>query len=186
VTLTDRWLGVFLERLHDLRLERDTIIVFVSDHGIYLGDYGLTGKSSVVLHPSLIRVPFVIVDPRGRHAGRTSSWFASTHDIAPTILSMAGLTAPRRMDGVDLSPIFEGRRPPPRPYAFGGYGNSFFVRTDRWAMHGANAGHGFRLYDRRRDVEETRDLAAANPRKAAELYGVVRQRAGRPMPSYAF
>jgi arylsulfatase A-like enzyme len=186
VTLTDRWLGVFLERLHDLRLERDTIIVFVSDHGIYLGDYGLTGKSSVVLHPSLIRVPFVIVDPRGRHAGRTSSWFASTHDNAPTILSMAGLTAPRRMDGVDLSPIFEGRRPPPRPYAFGGYGNSFFVRTDRWAMHGANAGHGFRLYDRRRDVEETRDLAAANPRKAAELYGVVRQRAGRPMPSYAF
>jgi hypothetical protein len=35
-------------------------------------------------------------------------------------------------------------------------------------------------------VEEVRDLAGANPGKAAELYGVVRRRAGRPMPTYAF
>jgi arylsulfatase A-like enzyme len=187
VTLTDRWLGVFLERLHDLRLERDTILVLVSDHGIYLGDYGLTGKSSVVLHPTLIRVPLVVVDPRGRHAGRTSSWFASTHDIAPTLLSMAGVPVPPGMEGADLSPLFEGRRPRRRrSYAFGGYGNSFFVRTERWAMFGANRGDGFHLYDRRRDVAETRDLAGANPGKAAELYGIVRRRSARPLRTYPF
>lgn len=186
VTLTDRWLGVFLDRFHELRLERDTIVVLVSDHGIYLGDYGLTGKSSVTLHPPLIRVPLAVVDPGGRHAGRTSSWFASTHDIAPTILSMAGLSVPDGMDGVDLSGLFEGRRPPRRPYAFGGYGNSFFVRTDRWAMFGANRGEGFHLYDRRGDRTETRDLAGARPDKTGELYGVVRRRAGRPMPTYPF
>jgi arylsulfatase A-like enzyme len=187
VTLTDRWLGVFLDRLHELRLDRDTIVVFVSDHGIYLGDYGLTGKSSVTLHPTLIRVPFAVIDPRGRHAGRTSSWFASTHDIAPTILSMAGVPAPEGMDGVDLSPLFEGRRPRQRrPYAFGGYGNSFFVRTDRWAMYGANSGGGFHLYDRRADVAETRDVSAAHPGKVAELYGVVRRRSGRPLRTYPF
>jgi arylsulfatase A-like enzyme len=186
VTMTDRWLGVFLDRLHTMRLERDTIIVLVSDHGIYLGDHGLTGKSSVVLHPPLIRVPLIVVDPRGRHAGRTSSWFASTHDIAPTLLSMAGLPVPRGMDGADLSRFFEGRRPPRRPYAFGGYGNSFFVRTDRWAMFGANHGGGFHLYDRRRDAAESRDLAGALPGKAAELNRAVRRRAGRPLPSYRF
>jgi arylsulfatase A-like enzyme len=186
VTMTDRWLGVFLDRLDALRLERETIVVLVSDHGIYLGDHGRTGKSSVVLHPQLIRVPLIVADPRGRHAGRTSSWFASTHDVAPTILSMAGVGVPRRMDGVDLSRLFEGRRPPARPYAFGGYGNSFFVRTDRWAMFGANRGHGLHLYDRSRDAEESRDLAGVNPGKAAELYGVVRRRAGRPLPSYRF
>jgi arylsulfatase A-like enzyme len=186
VTMTDRWLGVFLDRLHALRLDRDTVVVLVSDHGIYLGDHGLTGKSSIVLHPELIRVPLIVVDPRGRHAGRTSSWFASTHDVAPTILSMAGVPVPRRMDGVDLSRFFEGRRPPPRPYAFGGYGNSFFVRTDRWAMFGANRGRGFHLYDRRGDDAEGRDVAGANPGKAAELYGVVRRRAGRALPTYPF
>jgi arylsulfatase A-like enzyme len=186
VTMTDRWLGVFLDRLHALRLERDTIVVLVSDHGIYLGDHGMTGKSSITLHPQLIRVPLIVVDPGGRHAGRQSSWFASTHDIAPTILSMAGLAVPRRMDGVDLSRFFEGRRPPRRPYAFGGYGNSFFVRTDRWALHGPNRGDLFHLYDRSRDAGETRDVAAANPGKAAELYGLVRERAGRPLPTHPF
>ena len=63
VTMTDRWLGVFLERLHELGLERDTVIVLVADHGIQLGEHGWTGKISVALHPVLIRVPFVIVDP---------------------------------------------------------------------------------------------------------------------------
>jgi arylsulfatase A-like enzyme len=186
VTMTDRWLGVFLDRLHALRLERETIVVLVSDHGIYLGDHGLTGKSSVLLHPPLIRVPLIVVDPRGRHAGRTSSWLASTHDIAPTILSLAGVPVPRRMDGADLSRLVEGRRPPPRPYAFGGYGNSFFVRTERWAMFGANRGRGFHLYDRRRDVAETRNVAGAHPGKVAELQGVVRRRAGRRLPTYRF
>ena len=138
VTMTDRWLGVFLDRFHELGLERDTVVVLVSDHGFYLGDYGFTGKIATVLHPPLIRVPLIVVDPRRRHAGRTSSYLASTHDVAPTILSMAGVDVPRGMDGVDLSRFFEGRRPPERPYAFGGYGNSYFVRTDDWAMYGPN------------------------------------------------
>jgi arylsulfatase A-like enzyme len=186
VTMTDRWLGVFLDRLHALRLDRETIVVLVSDHGIYLGDHGLTGKSSVTLHPPLIRVPLIVVDPRGRHAGRTSSWFASTHDVAPTILSLAGMPVPRRMDGADLSRLLEGRRPPERPYAFGGYGNSFFVRSERWAMFGTNRGRGLHLYDRGPDGAETRNVAGAHPGKAAELYGVVRRRAGRRLPTYRF
>ncbi len=90
VTMTDRWLGVFLERLHDLRLERETAIVLVSDHGFFVGDHGLTGKISTRLHPELIHVPLIVVDPERRLAGRTRSWFASTHDVAPTLLSMAG------------------------------------------------------------------------------------------------
>jgi hypothetical protein len=90
------------------------------------------------------------------------------------------------MDGSDLSRFFEGRRPPARPCAFGGYGNSFFVRTDRWAMFGTNRGGKLHLYDRRSDVEESRNVTGAYPGKAAELYGVVRRRAGRPLPTYPF
>jgi arylsulfatase A-like enzyme len=185
VTMTDRWLGVFLDRFHELGLDRDTVVVLVSDHGFYLGDYGLTGKIATVLHPPLIRVPLIVVDPRGRHAGRTSSYLASTHDIGPTILSMAGVDVPPGMDGVDLSRFVEGRRPPARPYAFGGYGNSYFVRTDRWAMYGPNGGGDFHLFDRRRDPAETRDVSGAHPAKAGELYGVVRRRAGR-LPTFPY
>ena len=93
---------------------------------------------------------------------------------------MAGVDVPRGMDGVDLSRFFEGRRPPKRPYAFGGYGNSYFVRTDDWAMYGPNRGGDFHLYDRDRDPGEGRDVSGSHAGKARELYGVVRRRAGRP------
>jgi arylsulfatase A-like enzyme len=185
VTMTDRWLGVFLDRFHQLGLDRDTVLVLVSDHGFYLGDYGFTGKIATVLHPPLIRVPLIVVDPRRRHAGRTSTYLASTHDVGPTILSMAGVPVPPGMDGVDLSRFFEGSRPPRRPYAFGGYGNSYFVRTDRWAMYGPNGGGAFHLYDRDRDPGEGRDVSGSHPGKAGQLYGVVRRRAGR-LPTFPY
>jgi len=185
VTMTDRWLGVFLDRLHELGLERETVIVLVSDHGFYLGDYGLTGKISTSLHPALIRVPLIVVDPAGRRAGGTSDYFASTHDVGPTILSMCGVPVPRGMEGVDLSRLLQGRRPPPRHYAWGGYGNSFFVRSDRWALFGANRGGGLHLFDRRRDPGEGHDLASRHPGKAAELRAVVGRRAG-PLPTFPY
>ncbi len=184
VTMTDRWLGVLLERLHELRLERDTVIVLASDHGFYLGDHGLTGKSGTYLHPELIHVPLIVIDPARRKAGRTRRHFASTHDIAPTILSMLGARPPRAMDGIDLSPFFSGGSPRERDYAWGGYGNSFFVRTDSWKAFGGNRGDGLYLYDLPADRRESRNLAVARPGKARELYGVVRRKAGGPLPYY--
>ena len=69
VTMTDRWLGVFLNRLHDLNLERETVIAFVADHGILLGEHGWTGKISTALHPALTNVPMALIDPSRRGAG---------------------------------------------------------------------------------------------------------------------
>jgi arylsulfatase A-like enzyme len=184
VTMTDRWLGVLLERLHDLGLADDTVVVLVSDHGILLGEHGWTGKISTALYPALIRVPLIVVDPRrGRRAG-VSDWFASTHDIAPTVLSMAGLRVPERMEGVDLSRPLRGRRLPKRPYAFGGYSDEFYVRTDRWAMWGDNRPGRFHLFDLKRDPGEFHDLAGRHPGLVRELYGVVRERAGGALPYY--
>jgi arylsulfatase A-like enzyme len=185
VTMTDRWLGVFLDRFHALNLERETVIALVSDHGFYLGDYGFTGKIANVLHPPLIKTPLIVIDPARRHAGRKTSYRAQTHDVGPTLLSMAGVPAPRAMDGVDLSPFFEGKRPPRRPYSFGGYGNSYYVRSDRWAMYGPNSGGDYHLFDRRRDPGEGSDVSASHPGKAAQLHGVVRHRAGR-LPTFPY
>ncbi|MEA2456055.1 MAG: hypothetical protein QOI45_2317, partial [Thermoleophilaceae bacterium] len=85
----------------------------------------------------------------------------------------------------DLSRLFDGARLPERPYSFGGYGNSYFVRTDRWAMYGPNSGGKYRLFDHERDPGEGRNVSASYPRKAGELYGVVRRRAGR-LPTYPY
>lgn len=184
VTETDYWLGAFLDRLHDLSLERDTMFVLVGDHGVFLGEHGYTGKSSERLHPELVHVPMIVVDPKRRRAGTSTGYYATTSDIAPTVLSMAGVEAPGGMNGADLSPLFSGDQPPRRDYAYGGYKNSFFLRTERWAMSGLNQPAEFQLYDLRDDPGELRSVAATQPRKARQLYEIVRREAGGDLPYY--
>ena len=184
LTMTDHWLGVFLDRLYALGLERDTIIVLVGDHGIFLGEHGWTGKISIALHPALIHVPLVIVDPQRRRAGRTSRYFASTHDVAPTLLAMTGVPAPKEMNGVDLSPLFAGARPRERPYAYGGYANSFYIRSDRWALIADNRPRNFKLFDLERDKGEHRNLAERRPQLARELHREVVKRVHGRLPYY--
>lgn len=184
VTMTDRWMGVFLDKLHDLGLERDTVILLVSDHGIYLGDHGYTGKIPSRLHPELIHTPLVIVHPERRRSGDRSRYFAQTHDVGPTLLGMADVPAPASMDGVDLSGLFGGRRPPARPFAYGGYTNSFYIRTDRWKLFGDNRGRDFHLHDARRDPNEFRDVAPSHRHAVRHLYGAVRRKAHGGLPYY--
>jgi arylsulfatase A-like enzyme len=137
-----------------------------------------------MLHPELIRVPFVIVDPARRRAGQESDYFASTHDVGPTLLSMAGVPAPSAMQGVDLSPLLAGARPPRRRYAYGGYANNFYVRTDRWAMMADNRPLGRKLFDLARDPHERHNVAREHEQLLQELHHVVVERTGGPLPFY--
>jgi arylsulfatase A-like enzyme len=184
LTITDKWLGTFLERFRELGLHENTVVVLVSDHGILLGDRGWTGKIAQELHPELIQVPCVIVHPDRKAAGSTSSYFASTHDIAPTMLALAGVDRPRHMDGKDLSPLFDGDDPPERPFAYGGYFNHFFVRTDQWSYIADNRGDHRELYDLTLDPEEIDDVAAENRDVHEDLHARLVERIGGLPPYY--
>jgi arylsulfatase A-like enzyme len=185
VTMTDRWLGVLLDKLRALGRANDTVVVLVSDHGILLGEHGWTGKISTALYPALTRVPLIVVDPRQSRRWLVSDWFASTHDIAPTILSMAGVPAPEEMDGADLSRPLRGLDLPKRPYAYGGYSNEFFIRTDRWAMWADNRPGRFKLFDLEKDPGEFTNLARRHPQRVRRLSATVHRRAGGNLPYYA-
>jgi arylsulfatase A-like enzyme len=184
VTMTDHWLGMLIERLHELNLERETAILVVGDHGILLGEHGWTGKVQTALYPALTRVPLIVVHPDRRRAGTASDWFASTHDLAPTILSMAGVRRPGAMTGVDLSRPMRGRRLPERDYAWGGYSDSFFIRSERWMLWGFNKPGNFKLFDLRRDPGQFDNVAARHPDVVRALYGKVLDRAGGRLPWY--
>ncbi len=184
VTLTDAWLGRFLGRLRQLGLERSTVIMLVADHGYLLGDYGWTGKIASSLHPALIQVPLILVDPGGRQAGSTSGYFASTHDVGPTLLAMAGIPKSPAMDGSDLSPLLSGGQPAGRRLAWGGYANWFYARTDDWALISDDGGNHPRLYDLHRDPRERRNVARRHPRRVRELTRAVHRRAGGELPVY--
>jgi arylsulfatase A-like enzyme len=184
VTMTDRWLGVFVDRLFELGLERDTVIVLVGDHGFLLGEHGWTGKVPIALHPELAQVPLVVVHPERRLAGKASSYFATTHDIGPTLLAMADVRRPDSMDGVDLSPLFGGRRLPERPFAHGGYANAHYLRSDGWALIASNNADNLRLFDLRRDPEEHENVAGRHPPVARRLHRRVVEESGGPLPDY--
>lgn len=184
VTMTDHWIGNLIDRLHHHDLERETVIVLVSDHGILLGEHGWTGKVQTGLYPALIRVPLMVIHPDRRRRGQASDWFASTHDIAPTILSMLGIRRPERMDGADLSRPFRGRKLPERDYAWGGYHDSFFIRSHRWMLFGYNQPSNLKLFDLRSDPGHRVNVASRNPGKRNELLAKVLARVDGRLPWY--
>ena len=184
VTMTDRWLGALLEHLNGLGLDRETVIVLAGDHGFQLGERGWTGKISTALHPELIRVPLVVVDPERRRAGTTSSYRASLHDVGGTILTMCGVRRPPGMEGADLSRLFRGALPPERDLSWGGYSNSHYLRNDRFAFFADNRMNVPRVYDLDADPGETRNLAPERPALARELHERVVELAGGRLPFY--
>ncbi len=186
VTMTDRWLGAFLEALWKLGLDDSTAILLTSDHGVLLGEHDWTGKAPSLLHPELIHVPMLLREPGGAGAGAKSDWFASTHDVAPTLASLAGVRRPASFEGADLSPILTGGAPAePRTYAVGGYGNNTYVRDHRWAYIVKNDGREERLYDLSSDRSERHDVAARRREVRAEMRRRVRRAAGGRPPFYS-
>ncbi len=183
VTMTDHWIGFLIGRLRELALESNTVIVLVADHGHLLGEHGWTGKISSILHPELIHVPLIIVDPRAKP--RKTSYLAQTHDIGPTLLSLAGVRSGDWMDGIDLSPLLHGRRPREwRKFAYGGYANWHYARTQEWAYVANNFGVGRRLYDLERDPKEENNIARRHRRRLDRLDAAIRRRAGKRLPVY--
>ncbi len=185
LTMTDRWLGHFLDRFDELGLGEDTIVILMSDHGYLLGDRGLTGKVPSQMHPELSQVPLILALPDGRSAGQVSTYFASSHDIGTTLLSLAGIEVPDWSEGTDLSPLLDGRQPAEkRDFHYGGIFNRFFIRTDDWVLIGDNRGQERKLHDLRLDPHEYFDVLGEHPGVSRELYGTILEAAGGPLPYY--
>ena len=75
VTMTDHWLGHFMDRFYELGLDENTVIVLLSDHGYLLGERGYTGKVPSQLHPELAQVPLIVVHPEGQGGRRGDPLF---------------------------------------------------------------------------------------------------------------
>lgn len=107
----DRVVGRIRARLKARGLADDTVIVFTSDHGFYLGERGLAGKWFA--HEESIRVPMIVFDPGAPESARGArrSEIVLNLDVAPTLLAAAGVSAPRTMQGKSLWPLVRGRRP---------------------------------------------------------------------------
>jgi arylsulfatase A-like enzyme len=104
----DAVLGRIRKKLDDLHMADNTVIVYSSDNGFYLGEHGLAGKWYG--HEESIRVPLILFDPRLHSGGQVRDQMALNIDIAPTLLSLAGVKIPDSVQGYDLMPIVQGKR----------------------------------------------------------------------------
>ncbi len=118
ITGVDTTVGRIVEKLEAKGLLDNTIIIFHGDNGFYLGERGFASK--FYAHEVSLRVPLVIYDPRlpESQKGTRRKQFALSIDLAPTMLEMAGIDRPARMQGESLVPILRGETPPWRDEFF--------------------------------------------------------------------
>ena len=106
ITEVDSAAGKIYEELERQGIENETMVIFTTDNGYFHAEHGLAGKW-IALEESL-RTPLIIKDPRmhPKHKGTTNDEFTLSVDLAPTILSAAGIDAPELMQGRDISEIY--------------------------------------------------------------------------------
>lgn len=97
-SLMDREIGRILDALQNSGQAENTIVVFTSDHGHFLGQHGLTAKA-IHMYEDILRVPFIVRWPGHVPSGRASTDLQNLVDLAPTFLAAAGLEIPGSMTG---------------------------------------------------------------------------------------
>ena len=116
VSLMDKYIGRIVDRLDELGLAENTIVVFTTDHGHFYGHHGLVAKGPFH-YEDMIRVPFVVRWPGHVPAGATSDAIQSLVDLPQSWLRLAGVDAPRTMTGVDQSDVWLGTKARARTWA---------------------------------------------------------------------
>jgi tetratricopeptide (TPR) repeat protein len=133
------------------RLPPDTVVLVAGDHGEMLGEHG-EARHGLLPFAAARRVPLLLAGP-GVPAGVVRDELVGLADVAPTLLALAGVPAPRDVDGRSLLPLVRGGRLPPRPtywesffpyFAYGWYplralsdGQVLFVAGPKGTLHRA-------------------------------------------------
>lgn len=186
VEAVDGALGRFLDKLDDTGMAGRTVVIFVSDGGIALGEQGVYGSPAGVWHRRAYHVPLLMKDPEGRWAGDTSSWFASTYDIPTTILSYFGIVAPGRMQGEDLTTLLEDFDLPARPFYSTAIDTHIVVGDRNWLLIGRSDQDRWRLYEAEDEDEpdEIRTETVKSPTVLEELRRWALTAAGGTLPEF--
>lgn len=127
----DKEVGRILDDLKKRGLDKNTLIVFIGDNGGAL----LRGKGT--LYTTGLHVPLIMVHPGLIKQGETVSSNVSGEDLAPTILSVAGVAVPKEMTGVSLVPAFQNPSFEPHDYVFavrGAHGSGLPTNTSNFDL----------------------------------------------------
>jgi arylsulfatase A-like enzyme len=170
VQAMDNNVATILAELDKLGLRDNTIVVFTSDNGATRNGSNRPfrgGKHTI--YEGGTRLPTVIHWPRGKVTGRKWNGLCGALDMFPTLMAMAELKMPatRPLDGKNIWPALRDNSASPVESYYWSWRNEDAIRTAEWRMH-RFSGH-VELFDIRRDIGETNNVADAHPEVVASL-----------------
>ena len=153
----DKWFGHFLDRLRQLGVLNDTIIVYTSDHGEEFFEHGSVGHGHT-LYEELVHVPLAIRFPGAIRGGARVSEPVELVDVVPTLLELTGREPLPEAEGRSLAPYFRGDVGEGPPVAFTEFlEDRRALVSNGWKL--VFKGGGSTLFDLQNDPGETRDVS---------------------------
>jgi arylsulfatase A-like enzyme len=182
----DRDIGRIVDHLHARGLDRNTLVMFVSDNGphqeggadpvFFKSSGGLRGIKRD-LYEGGIRVPMIARWVGTIPAGRASDYAWAHWDMLPTLAELAGARVPDGLDGKSMTRALRGEVQPAHDtfyWEFHERGFQQAVRMGNWKAVRLGAGKPLELYDLAKDPREARDVAADNPAVVAQMESYLR------------
>ena len=190
--LVDRWVGRVLQKIDDLELWENSIVIFTTDHGMCLGDHNRTGKTNInvgddrywPLYPEIVHIPFMIASP-GLEGGRTVETFAQPADILPTLLDItsAKVEPAEPFHGISFAPLLQGESEKPiHDFAVSGTylrekkgkllpgSTTPMLYTEEWAYTPVGSEGDPELYNIKNDPCAETNVASDNPKVMNDLH----------------
>lgn len=128
----DEQVGRLLDALRATDQLDETLIIFTSDHGLAVGSHGLRGKQSMYEHT--VGIPLIFCGP-GVPQNTRSNAQCYLRDLYPTVCDLAGVRAPRTLEGKSLKPVLDGRLEQIHEQIYGNFRDSQrMIRTDEWKL----------------------------------------------------
>ncbi len=194
----DKSLGDMLNKIKELGIEDNTLVIFMSDNG---------APKQVALNKPLrghkltpyeggVRVPMIVKWPGITERGSVNDQYLMIDDIFPTLMDVAGIAEEQyaeQVDGVSLVPLFRGENVPAMeerpiywhfPHTYDQYPYSS-VRKGKWKLIYLHTNHRLELYDLSQDIGEAQNVAKDHPeltRELARLLTARLQESGAGMP----
>jgi len=167
VAEVDDWVGKILNRLDELGLAQNTLVIFTSDHGEMLGDHGMHSK--MTFYEGAAHIPLLMRLPDAIPSGTVVKATVAQIDLFATILDYLGQPG-HESEGRSLRPLIEGKDDGAGRIAFSEWNAThfpgFMVFDGRWKLmfgQSANAPSVDALYDLQNDPNEIINLIGANP-----------------------
>jgi arylsulfatase A-like enzyme len=166
VSALDDQVGWVLDYLEQSGLAENTVVIYASDQGFFLGDHGWFDKRW--MYEESLRMPLLVRWPGTVVPGSVNRDLVMNLDLAETFLDLAGAPIPAQMQGASLVPLLRGRAPAGwrdaiyyQYFEYPGWHSvrrQYGVRTDRYKLIHYYEVDEWELFDLRRDPEELRSV----------------------------